>query len=134
MAWTITSVGKSSTTKGSRDNVFIKAVETVTLPSSSPETSSSVIDWIPKGQDFTVIANSGGSTLSASCDIDVTVCDTATGTFVRLKSDLVSTVSDAAKAALYDVSANGEAPYYKLLIDPEAIMASGDTITFVVMA
>ena len=134
MSWTLKSTGESQTTGGNRGNVFTIATETITLPSSSPDTSSSVIDWLPKGQDFLVCANVGGSTMSASLDIDVTVSNTRSGTFVRLKSDLISTVSDAMKAAYYDVSANGESPYYKLLIDPEAKLASGDTITFVVIS
>jgi len=115
------------------ENGYTVAEETITLPSSSPVSYTSVIDWIKPGQDFIVLANAAETSLSEDTGVDVYVCDTSDGTFVKLKDDLIAEINDVTAVALYDVSSMGEAPYYKIATAPDGIQDSGDTIKFVVM-
>lgn len=130
MAWTLSSVGESSTTGGNRGNVFLRATETLTWASSAAagqDLTSSVIDFIPPGKDFVVISNTGATNTSSDADIAVHACGTATGTFALLKDDLETTVDTAVKCSVYDISANGEAPYYKIFVDSDGVQKKTDT-------
>lgn len=133
MAWTFDSVGTASTATGKppRGKVFAKASETLTVATSDSagqDLTSSVIDWLPKGVDFTVVANSGATNLSSDADIAVKACGTSTGTFALLKDDLITSMDAKAAAATYDVSLNGEMPFYKLFVDSDGVQKATDTV------
>jgi hypothetical protein len=117
MAWTKTSEGKDSG----------YAVYSTTLTPIGDTVSSkrtSVIDFIPVGCDFTVIANTASSNLSASAHIELWASyDKAPtwGTNVyRLKEtpflSLTGDVDNTYKVAFRDVSTYGQYPYYFLKI------------------
>lgn len=123
MAWTVTSVGKSQTAGATRDNQFLKATESLDLISgASTDVSSSVIDFIPAGKDFTVLVSA--ENLASYVDVDVHAAATRDGTFTVLKADLITSVDNNVKVASYSVSTNGEAPFYKLVLDPITNMTS----------
>ena len=131
MAWSITSVGECETAGGSRGNVFLRATETLTVASSDSagqDLTGSVIDFLPAGKDFVVICNTGGTNLSSDADIAVHCCGTRAGTFVLLKDDLETTIDNAVKSSLYDISANGEAPFYKIFVDSDGVQKKTDTV------
>jgi hypothetical protein len=137
MAWTITSVGKCSTVGGNRGNVYLRATETLTVASSDSagqDLTSSVIDFLPPGKDFVVISNTGATNLSSDADIAIHCCGTSDGTFVLLKDDLESTIDAAVKSSLYDLSANGEAPYYKVVVDSDGVQKKTDTVVIDIVA
>lgn len=115
------------------ENGFLVATETVTLLAASTDVSTSVIDFLKPGKDFVVISNAAATNLSSDADVAVSVCDTSSGTFVLLKDDLETTIDAAAKSSIYDVSANGESPYYKLVVDPDGVEAATNTVKFVVI-
>ncbi len=121
MTWTKTS-----------KNGYLVATETLTLLATSADVASSVVDFIPPGSDFVVIANTGATNLSADCDVAVHVSTASDGTFVLLKDNLVATIDNATKASLYDASANGEAPYYKLVLDPAGVEA-GESVGLAIL-
>lgn len=112
-----------SWTKTSKRGYLI-ATETLTLGATSADVSSSVVDFIPPGKDFVVIGNTGATDLSADADIAVHVSTASDGTFVLLKDNLIATIDAVTEAGLYDVSANGESPYYKIVVDPAGAEAS----------
>lgn len=129
--WTITSVGQCETDSGNRGNDFLYATETLTWQSSNAtyqDLTGSVIDWIPAGHDFTVISNTGATNTSSDADIAVYCCGTRTGTFVLLKDDLETTIDTAVKSSLYDISANGEAPFYKIFVDSDGVQTKTATV------
>ena len=134
MAWTFDSVGAvaiSAVGKPDRKNVFSKASETLTVATSDSagqDLTSSVIDWLPKGVDFTVVANSGATNLSSDADIAVKACGTSSGTFGVLKDDLITAMDAVSAVATYDVSANGEMPFYKLFVDSDGVQKATDTV------
>ncbi len=129
MAWT-----KNTVQRGSAS--YIVATETLTVATSDAageDLTSSVINWIPPGQDFIVISNTGATDLSSDADIAVLVSATSGGTYVLLKDDLETTIDAAAKASVYDVSANGESPFYKLFVDSDGVQQKTDTVAFAVI-
>lgn len=122
MAWTKTSV------RG-----YLVATNTVTFTASADDKSTEVIDWIKPGQDFVVIANTGAANTTANADVAIDCCMTSDGTFSLIKDDLITdTIVSNVRSALYDVSAYGEAPYYKIRFDPDATMGAV-TITVAVI-
>ena len=132
MAWTISSVPASTTAGGNRSSgTWMRATETLTVASSDltgQDLTSSVIDWLPPGRDFTVISNTGATDLCQDADIAVHCCGTSSGTFVLLKDDLETTIDAAVKSSNYDVSSNGEAPYYKIVVDSDGVQKKTDTV------
>jgi len=135
MAWSFSSVGATSSSGAPASNrskdAWAKASETLTYSSTSStaeDLTSSVVDFIPKGKDFLVLANTGGTNLSSDADIAVQVCGTSSGTFVLLKDDLITSIDNKVAAALYDISSYGEAPFYKLLIDADGVEKVTDTV------
>lgn len=91
--------------------------ETITLPAAGNSTAknSSTIDFVPPGSDFTVMANLAAVNTASDGDVDVQVSHNGS-TWSTIKADLIATFDTAVKSALYDVSANGAAPYYRLQI------------------
>lgn len=134
MAWSFSVVGDTSTSGApprAKNNLFNKATETLTVATSDAagqDLTSSVIDWLPKGSDFLVMANTGATNLSSDADIAIKVCGTSTGTFALLKDDLATSIDAVATADLYDVSANGEAPFYKIFVDSDGVQKATDTV------
>ncbi|MCP4393519.1 MAG: hypothetical protein GY804_04540 [Alphaproteobacteria bacterium] len=129
MAWT-----KNTVQRGSKS--YIVATETLTVATSDAageDLTSSVINWIPPGQDFVVISNTGATSLSSDADVDVHVCATSGGTYAVLKADLEAALTNAVYAGVYDISANGEAPFYKLVVDSDGVQLKTDTIGFAVI-
>ena len=124
MAWTKTS-----------QRGYMVATETLTLPTgASTDVSSSVIDWVKPGQDFLIVGNTAATALTATCDVDVDICMTSTGTFVLLKDTAISNLATAGtpQSVLYDVSVSGEAPFYKIRLDPDGNEA-GEKVTIAVI-
>ena len=118
------------------ENGYFVATETLTVATSDSagqDLTSSVIDFIPPNTDFVVLSNTAATNTSSDADIAVLVCDTSAGTFILLKDDLETTIDTAAKASVYDVSANGEAPYYKLFVDSDGVQKKTDTIKLVIL-
>ena len=133
MAWTITSGGKCTTTGASRGDVFMRATETLTVTTSDSagqDLTGSVIDFIPPGKDFVVISNTGATNLSADADVAIYVCGTRSGTYVLLKDDLETTIDEAVKSSVYDISVNGEGPFYKIFVDSDGVQKKTDTVVF----
>jgi len=129
MAWT-----KNTVQRGSKSYIVATEVLTVaTSDAAGEDLTSSVINWIPPGQDFVVMSNTGATNLSSDADIAVMVCATSGGTFVLLKDDLETTIDNAAKAKLYDISANGEAPFYKIFVDSDGVQKKTDTVTISIL-
>lgn len=113
----------------SSKNGYLIATESIVAPgTAATDRSTSVIDWLRPGEDFMVIANTLATDVSA-IPLDVDVCLTSDGTFTPLKETLFATIGAVAKAAFYDVSANGESPFYKLRLDGSASVPSGNTLT-----
>ena len=48
--------------------------------------------------------------------------------FELLKDDLETTIDAAVKSSNYDVSSNGEAPFYKIFVDSDDVQKKTDTI------
>lgn len=135
MAWSFDVVGDTTSTgapKRAKNNLFNKASETLTVATSDSagqDLTTSVVDFLPKGVDFLVIANSGGTNLSSDADLAVKACGTSTGTFALLKDDLIAAMDAVAAASFYDVSSNGEAPFYKFFVDSDGVQKKTDTVT-----
>ncbi len=112
----------------------VVATETLTFTQDqSTDSASTVINWIPKGGDFTVIAD-GSTCLSAQADIAVWICATSDGTYALLKDNLIATIgAGVPEAAFYDNSANGDSPYFKLYVDPAGAQ-DGDSVTLTVIS
>lgn len=126
MAWSKTSEGKGGQGKG---NYAVYSTTLVPTGQSQEEdvTWTPVIDFIPPGTDFTVIANATSANLSASAHLELFVGydkDAANPVkdvalyryrvyetpFIRVTSEI-----DAASKVLFrDVSDKGQFPYYWL--------------------
>ena len=139
MAWSFNTVGKCETTlapKGSRSqNLFNSATEVLTVAlsnSSNQDLTTSVIDFIPKGSDFVVVANTSATNMSSDADIAVLVSSTRAGTFGLLKDDLIGATDSVVAAAPYLIGSYGEAPYYKLFVDSDGVQKKADTFTITV--
>lgn len=104
--------------------------ETVTLGNAAT-VYSSTIDWVKPGNDFLVFGNTavlnsvGAVTVEVQASFDGSTWATVTSSFL---SDLDNTTL----AALYDNSAKGDAPYYRLAIACAA-NDSANTMDFVVI-
>jgi hypothetical protein len=132
MAWTKTAEGRTTgSISGQTDKKEYLVYSTTLTPTGQSQvedvTWTPVIDFIPPGTDFTVIANTAASNLSASAHIElfvgydrtapVPVKDTAllryrdyVTPFIRVTSE----IDNASKILFRDVSANGQYPYYWL--------------------
>lgn len=123
MAWSLTSEGN--------DKGYSVYSETLTTKSVGNGTSnwSSIINFIPKGADFTVIANTAATNLSTSTHVELFVSytptsssATSTGRALRYRSavtpfiPVTSEIDSVTKLLLRDVSVRGEYPYYFLKI------------------
>lgn len=128
MAWTKTSEGK--------DKGYAVYSETLTpIGDTVSSTRTSIIDFIPAGHDFTVIANSASSNLSASGHIELWMSYTKTPTWgtnvYRLHEtpflSLTGNIDNTYKVAFRDVSTYGQYPYYFLKIGTATDTTSGGT-------
>lgn len=129
MAW---DKGQSKSVAGGDWAVFTEAV---TLNTAATDQSTSVIDFIPYGKDFYVIATTS-VTLATPCPVDIDMCDDSAGTFFALATTGITVAKTAGTLTdLIDNSAKGQAPYYKLRIDKPAAAktATGGTVTFKVL-
>lgn len=108
--------------------VYEETLTWSTSDSAGQDLTSSAIDFIPPGKDFVVLANTGATNTSSDADIAVKVCLTSGGTYGLLKDDLITALDTVVAAAVYDISANGEAPYYKLFVDSDGVQKKTDTI------
>lgn len=129
MAWNQTS-----------QNGYLVATETIRESVGAGNHFSSVIDFLPAGKDFTIIANAGGTDLSTSTNLEMWACDTSGGTFVRVQSRLTDASTTAKKnidttphAYQWDGSIDGWYPYYKLNVYAAGACDVGDTIKLVIM-
>lgn len=121
MAWTKRTEGK-----------YLVATETLTVSGTS-NIYTSVIDFLTPGLDFTVLANLAATNTSNDADIDVYCCDRAAGTFGILKADLITSLNTKVAPGFYDISANGEAPYYKLALVPDGTLGTTHTVKMAVV-
>lgn len=146
MAWSFNSVGATATSgapaSNRSQNVFKSASETLTVALSNAanqDLTSSVIDFIPKGSNFVVFANTGATNLSSDADIAVLASPTSGGTFGLLKDDLIASVDAIAPSAPYIANSGGgtagygESPYYKLFVDSDGVQKKADTVVLTVI-
>lgn len=113
MSWTKASV-----------NGFLVATEALTLPNgAATDVNSSSIDFIPKGADFTIFANTAATNTTAQGDVDVEGSFDGS-TWSKLKADAVVDYDTATKAYFYDVSTLGAAPYYRLVVTSDGNQAA----------
>ena len=136
MAWSFNSVGATATSgapKSSRsNNVFKSATEVLTVALSNAanqDLTSSVIDFIPLGSDFVVVANTGATNMSSDADIAVLASSTRGGTYGLIKDDLIAAIDAVVVAAPYLIGTYGEMPYYKLFVDSDGVQKKADTFT-----
>ena len=126
--------------KPSTQNKYATYVETVYSSVGAGNHFTSVIDFLPPGKDFTIIANAAGTTFSVSTWCEMWACDTADGTFVRVQARL----TDASTTALrnvtitphcyqWDGSVDGWYPYYKLNYKTTGATAVDDVHKTVIM-
>ena len=130
MAWTKTSEGKLNNGK------YTVYSETLTpIGDTVSSKRSSIIDFIPPGTDFTVIANSAASNLSSSGHIELWTSYTRNPTWgssvYRLHQtpflSLTGNIDNVAKVAFRDVSTYGQYPYYFLKIGTNGDTDAGGT-------
>ena len=109
MAWAISKV-----------NGYTLATEVVTFGAgTTDEQFTSAIEFIGKDKDFMVAVDDGTGTTIAF-DVHVNVSFDGTN-YYEIKSDLIANVAaNGTAAALYDVSANGAAPYYKIAVEKDS--------------
>lgn len=115
MAWVVKTV----------KNNFMVAYEDLVL-STTPGTNDVSTSVIPDqclipGKDFIVGVYARNTSSSGQIDVDVDGSWASAGTYVAIKADLLTNqvLGGEFAAAIYDVSANGELPYYKVRIDPD---------------
>jgi hypothetical protein len=121
----------------STQNGRVVATETLTFTQDqTTDLASSEIDFIPKGADFQV-QGTVSACLSAAADIAVYTAPKSGGTYVLIKDNLIATgvwdVGSVAVQALYDNSANGDGPYFKIYIDPAGAQ-DGDSVYLTIIA
>ena len=139
--WTFDSVGKTETSgapKSNRtQNVWKKATETMTWAQSASagqDLTGTVIDFIPQGVDWVLIANSDATNICQGADVAVLAAATRTGTYGLLKDDLMTEIDAVVVAAPFIVNSGagtagyGDAPYLKLFIDSDAVQKKTDTV------
>lgn len=137
MAWTIVGAGKTETANAPLDVKLTPdwkiATEVITLNSLSTDQSTSIIDFIPYGKDW-IIEVDPSATLTTNAPVDVDYAFARTDTFI---ADLATTGATVLKAgtasrAIYDNSAKGNRPYYKLRFDKAGVLDDGETKTVTV--
>lgn len=121
MAWTTVSKG----------DFWVVKTEKLTVATTTDKDSTSFV--VPPGQDF-MVGVYHVSTASDAVDIDM-LWSVDNSTFTVGKSDLKANSAPTA-ATLdifnYDISANGEAPYYKVRIDPDTSGVSDTSLAYTV--
>ena len=145
MSWTFNSVGATETTgapaSNRSKNVFKSATETLTVVASNAsnqDLTTSVIDFIPKGSDFLVVANTAAKNMSSDADIAVLASATRGGTYGLLKDDLMTTTDAIVSAKPYIANSGagaagyGEAPYYKIFVDSDGVQKKDDEFTIAI--
>jgi len=118
MAWTKTSEGKDKSYA-----VYSETLATSLRVNATPTNWTSVIDFIPPGTDFTVIANSSIANMSASSGVQLFV-SYSSGAAIANRYQVKETpfisdtsqIDNAAKVLYRDVSARGQYPYYWLKV------------------
>ncbi len=125
MAWTGTTEGHYG--------VYTETLTVETSDAAGQDLTSSAIDFIPPGTDFVILANTGATNLSSDADVAIKVASTSDGTYALLKDDLITSIDNKVAAAFYDVSAYGEAPYYKIFIDSDGVQKKTDTIGLTIL-
>jgi hypothetical protein len=125
---------------GRKEKGYSVYTETIRESKGGGSHLSSVIDFLPAGKDFTIIANAGGTTLSDSTHLEMYACDSSIGTFVRVQSRLTDASTTAKKdinttphAYQWDGSIDGWYPYYKIDVVSDGDCDVGDTIKLVIM-
>ena len=139
--WSFSSVGATATTgapKGKRtQNTYKKATETMTFATSDSagqDLTGSVIDFIPQGKDWVLIANSDATNITSDADVAVLAAATRAGTYGLLKDDLMTSIDTAVVAKPYITNSGagsagyGDAPYYKLFIDSDGVQQKTSTV------
>jgi len=107
MAWVTASKGE----------YWVVKSEALTVATHTAKASTSFT--VPPGIDF-LVGLYHASTASGTCSIDI-YGSMDNSTFALLKTVTSDSVTAATiKVANYDISANGEAPYYKFYINPNA--------------
>lgn len=95
--------------------------ETLTKGTSIADELGTVIDFLPAGVDFGVMLIPA-ATVSTGVDVVVRGAIASAGTYADLQDNLVVNAGDAgADYGVYDVSAQGEMPWYKLFFDGDAV-------------
>lgn len=117
---------------GGPHNAWLIASELITLSTDSTDKSTSVIDFLRPGVDFLVALSPTTALSGTGTDIDVDVNHQSTGTFGVLKADLMTNkAATGFHIAVYDVSSNGEMPYYKVRLDPDTGMAAKTATVYI---
>ena len=120
MAWTKTSGGKLNNGEYS---IYSETLSLSLAVNSSPSNWTSVIDFIPPGCDFTVIANSAAANTSASTGVQLFVSyERGAAIGSRYQSKVTPFISDTTQidtATLLlhrdvSVAGTGQYPYYWL--------------------
>jgi len=128
MAWSKSSEGK--------DKGYAVYSETLTPKGDTvSSTRTSIIDFIPRGTDFTVIANSTSTNISASAHIELWASYNSGATWgtdvYRIKEtpflSLTGNIDNTYCVAYRDVSLKGQYPYYFLKIGSATDTTSGST-------
>lgn len=117
----------------SRKRGNIVASETVSFAADSSDVDSSVIDFHKTDRALTVmVINEEGSALNATTDVDLLASNEENGTFGVLAADVIADFSDGVALGSHDPTTSGAAPYLKVRLDPDGIMAS-ESVTIVVL-
>lgn len=94
--------------------------EKITRGTTVSDSLGTEIDFIPPGVDF-LVGMKPSAALSTGTDLAIYASPTSGGTFSLLKDDLVAIGAAATQTfGQFDVSANGEMPYYKCFLDGDA--------------
>ena len=123
-----------SWTKTSRGNYWVELSESITLTSNETDINGTAFH-VPPGIDFLVGAYFA-SAVSTTLDLDVDGSFDGTTFASDMKAAIVNDkgTSSGFFVGNYDISANGEAPYYRVRVDPNGSMAaSGDVVVVKVL-
>lgn len=121
--------------RGASKEEFVVVSETLTPVGDTVSSRfTSVIDFIPPGTDFIVIANTGASNMSASghvelfygYDKDATIANRTRSNVTPFKS-LTAEYDNATVWLKRDVSAQGQYPYYWLKLATSSDTDTGGT-------
>ena len=130
MAWSSTSEGS-----GERGKYTIWSETLTPIGDTVSSMRSSVIDFIPPGTDFTVIANTAGSNMSASGHLELWTSYNKAVTWgtdtYRLNEtpfiSLTGTIDNTSNVLFRDISTYGQYPYYLLKLGMATDTTSGGT-------